>query len=64
MINNNSKSDTDIKDASVRRYKALRRPSAETDNPMVKVLDSIVSGLEGSLVNAPIFVVIPIVEHW
>jgi len=49
MDNNNSKSDTNIKDALVGRYKAVKRPSAETDNSMVKVLDSIVSGLEGSL---------------
>jgi hypothetical protein len=49
MDSNNSKSDTNIKDASVVRYKAVKRPSAETDNPFVKTLDSIVSGLEGSL---------------
>lgn len=49
MDNNNSKSDTNIKDASVGRYRAVKRPSAETDNPFVKMLDSIVSGLEGSL---------------
>ena len=49
MDSNNSKSDPNIKDASVARYKAVKRPSAETDNPFFKMLDSIVSGLEGSL---------------
>ncbi len=49
MDNNNSKSDTTIKDASVGRYKPMKRLSAETDNSFVKILDSIVSGLEGSL---------------
>ena len=42
MDDNKSKSDSDIKDASVRRFKALKRPSADTDNAMVKVLDSVV----------------------
>lgn len=49
MDSNNSKSDPNIKDASIARYKAVKRPSAETDNPFFKMLDSIVSGLEGSL---------------
>src|SRR6476620_5922460 len=49
MENVKPKSSSDIKDASVRRFKPLKRHPAETDNTMIKVLDSIVSGLEGSL---------------
>ena len=49
MDNDKSKSAPDNKDVPVKRYKALKRPSAETDNPMVKALDTMVSGLEGSL---------------
>jgi hypothetical protein len=49
MENDKSKPASDIKDKSVSRYKALKRPSTDTDNPMVKVLESMVSGLEGSL---------------
>ena len=49
MENDKSKPTSDIKDKSVRRYKVLKRPSTDTDNPMVKVLESMVSGLEGSL---------------
>jgi hypothetical protein len=49
MDNDKSKSASDNKDVPVKRYKALKRPSAETDNPMVKALDTMVSGLEGSL---------------
>jgi len=49
MDNVKPKSSSDIKDASVRRFKPLKRHPAETDNTMIKVLDSIVSGLEGSL---------------
>ena len=49
MDDNTSKSASDIKDGAVRGYKAVKRPPADADNPMVKVLESIVSGLEGSL---------------
>jgi hypothetical protein len=63
MDYNNSKSTSDIKDASVKRYKALKRPPTDTDNPMVKVLESMVSGLEGSWVSALTFVAILNVEH-
>src|SRR6266498_2058682 len=41
--------DMDIKDGSQRRYRPIKRPSAETDNSLVNMLDSIVKGLEGSL---------------
>ena len=30
-------------------FKPIKRPSAETDNSLIKMLDSIVKGLEGSL---------------
>ena len=49
MDNDKTKPTSDIKDASVKRFKVLKRPTTDTDNPMVKVLESIVSGLEGSL---------------
>ena len=49
MENDKTRPTSDIKDKSVRRYKVLKRPSTDTDNPMVKVLESMVSGLEGSL---------------
>ena len=49
MENDKTKPTSDIEDKSVRRYKVLKRPSTDTDNPVVKVLESIVSGLEGSL---------------
>jgi DNA-directed RNA polymerase subunit RPC12/RpoP len=49
MENDKTKPTSDIKDKSVSRYKVLKRPSTDTDNPMAKVLESIVSGLEGSL---------------
>ena len=49
MENVKPKSSSDIKDASVRRFKPHKRHPAETDNTMIKVLDSIVSGLEVSL---------------
>jgi endogenous inhibitor of DNA gyrase (YacG/DUF329 family) len=50
MDDNKSKADdADTRNAPLPRYKVIKRPAAITDNPMVKVLDSIVSGLEGSL---------------
>ena len=49
MENDKTKPTSDIKDKSVRRYKVLKRPSTDSDNPMVKVRESMVSGLEGSL---------------
>jgi hypothetical protein len=49
MDNDKTKPTSDIKDASVKRFKVLKRPTTDTDNPMVKVLESIVSGLEGSM---------------
>ena len=50
MNDNKSKADdADTGNAPLPRYKVTKRPAAITDNPMVKVLDSIVSGLEGSL---------------
>ncbi|MGA8565688.1 MAG: hypothetical protein WB587_13140 [Nitrososphaeraceae archaeon] len=50
MNDNKSKADVaDTGNAPLPRYKVTKRPAAITDNPMVKVLDSIVSGLEGSL---------------
>jgi DNA-directed RNA polymerase subunit RPC12/RpoP len=49
MENDKTEPTSDIKDKSVGRYKVLKRPSTDTDNPMVKVLESMVSGLEGSL---------------
>jgi hypothetical protein len=39
----------DVEDVSAGRYKPIKRPSAETDNSLIKMLDSIVKGLEGSL---------------
>lgn len=64
MDDNKSKADdADTGNAPLPRYKVTKRPAAITDNSMVKVLDSLVSGLEGSLANAPIFAVILIVEH-
>jgi hypothetical protein len=51
MDDNKSKSASDIKDASVRRFKALKRPSADTDNPMVKMRPCVanpVLGTEGN----------------
>jgi hypothetical protein len=36
-------------DGIAKRYKPIKRPSAETDNSLVNMLDSIVKGLEGSL---------------
>jgi predicted RNA-binding Zn-ribbon protein involved in translation (DUF1610 family) len=35
--------------ASPKRFKPDKRPIAETDNPLAKVLESIVSGLEQSM---------------
>jgi hypothetical protein len=49
MDNDKTKPTSDIKGASVKRFKVLKRPTTDTDNPMVKVLESIVSGLEGSM---------------
>ena len=50
MDDNNSKADdAETRNVTLPRYKVTKRPTAITDNPMVKVLDSIVSGLEGSL---------------
>jgi endogenous inhibitor of DNA gyrase (YacG/DUF329 family) len=49
MENSNSKpDDAKIKDG-LGRYKPIKRPSADIDNPLVKMLDSIVNGLEQSL---------------
>ena len=48
MSNDNIKRDDKIRDSSSPRIKPLKRPSAETDNPLVKMLDSLVSGLEYS----------------
>ena len=48
MDDNNSKAvDPETRNATLPRYKVTKRPAAITDNPMVNVLDSIVSGLEG-----------------
>ena len=64
MDDNKSKTDdADTGNAPLPRYKVTKQPAAITDNPLVKVLDSIMSGFEGSWANAIIFVVIPIVEH-
>ena len=50
MDDNKSKADdADTGNAPLPRYKVTKRPAAIRDNPIVKVLDSIVSGLEGSL---------------
>jgi hypothetical protein len=50
MDDNKSKADdANTGNTPLPRYKVTKRPAAITDNPMVKVLDSIVSGLEGSL---------------
>ena len=48
MRNDNIKRNDKIRDSSSPRIKPLKRPSAEADNPLVKMLDSIVSGLEHS----------------
>ena len=48
MSNDNIKRNDEIRDPSLPRIKPLKRPSAETDDPLVKMLDSIVSGLEHS----------------
>jgi hypothetical protein len=56
MENSNSKpDDAKIKDG-LGRYKPIKRPSADIDNPLVKMLDNL-------WVNAHIFVAIPIVGH-
>ena len=39
----------DVADPSSKRYKPVKRPTAETDNSLIKMWDSIVKGLEGSL---------------
>jgi len=50
MNDNKSKADdADTGNAPLPRYKVTKRPAAITDNSMVKILDSIVSGWEGSL---------------
>jgi len=46
--NDNIKPDDKMKNSSLPRFKPIKRPSAETENPLVKMLDSIVSGLEQS----------------
>ena len=48
MSNDNIKRNDKIRDSSSPRIKPLKRPSAETDNHLVKMLDSIVRGLEHS----------------
>jgi len=47
--NDNIKRNDEIKDSSLPRIKPIKRPSAESENPLVKMLDSIVSGLEQSM---------------
>lgn len=37
------------KELSESRYKPIKRPAPETDNALVKILDSIISGLEQSV---------------
>jgi hypothetical protein len=50
MDNNNSRpGDANIKHLSHNRYKPVKRHSLETDNTLVKVLESLVNGLEQSL---------------
>ena len=50
MDDNNSKSgDANIKHVSHNRHKPVKRHSLETDNTLVKVLESLVNGLEQSL---------------
>ncbi len=41
-------SDTNVKDGQSRRYKPMKKQSTETDNSFLKMLESIVNGLEGS----------------
>jgi predicted RNA-binding Zn-ribbon protein involved in translation (DUF1610 family) len=48
VSNDTTKRNEEIRDSSMPRIKPLKRPSAETDNPLVKMLDSIISGLEHS----------------
>jgi hypothetical protein len=55
-----TKPTSDVKDDSVRQFKAVKRLPTDTVNPVVKVLESIVSALWA---NAHNFVVILIVEH-
>ena len=50
MDNNNSTpADANLKHLSHNRYKPVKRHSLETDNTLVKVLESLVNGLEQSL---------------
>ncbi len=49
MENSNSKPDDAKINDGFGRYKPIKRPSADIDNPLVKMLDSIVNGLEQSL---------------
>ena len=59
--NNNLKHSNDaIKDSALPSFKPTKRVSPETDNHLIKMLDAMVNGLEQSLANVHIFVVIPI----
>lgn len=49
MNNNNLKPDEKIKESSLSKFKPIKRPSVDTENPLLKVLDSMVSGLEQSM---------------
>ena len=64
MDNNNSKpGDANNKHLSHNRYKPVKRHSLETDNTLVKVLESLVYGLSNLWESVHIFAVILIVEH-
>ena len=50
MDNNNSKpGDSNHKHLSHKRYKPVKRHSLETDNHLIKMLESLINGLEQSL---------------
>jgi hypothetical protein len=47
--NDNSKRNDEIKGSPLPKFKPIKRPFDETHNPLVKMLDTIVSGLEQTL---------------
>lgn len=48
-MNNNLDPEDKLKDSSLSKFKPTKRPTIEGENPLLKILDSIVSGLEQSM---------------
>jgi hypothetical protein len=60
--NNNLKPDGKINESALPRFKPTKRPSVDMENPLLKMLDSMIGGLEQSMGKRIIFAAILVAE--